>query len=531
MKHQTETYELNLDAAAVDDFSDKIRHFLAKVKCDSKDIIRYAMTVEEIMLNSMADDKEKKVTLTTGSKFRRPFISLSVSGEEQNAFKSDDENSTVLGNEILEKLGLSPMYSYEKNENKYLFRVKKKSLNPFISLMITVGIAVAVGLLGLLMPENIRNIVLENILNPLQQIFLNLVGCIAGPMVFLSVAWGIYGIGDAATLKHIGSKIMKSYLSIPVFFGLFGLVSLPFFKLKIAGAFGDVSGSSELIGMITGIVPKNIVSPFSDGNTIQIIFIAFAVGIALLVTGQKSSRLAKAIEQLNNIAQFFIEIIGKLIIYYVFILVVTMMWSDTSKAVVRMGKFFAVAVPMYVGTTLLYVIYTSLRNRVSIITMLKRTMPIFILGITTASSSTAFGRMDDLCKRQLGIDESLSSFGLPLGMVMCKPFIVFTYMLMTLFFAEHYGVKITPVWMIMLILSSVILSVATPPVPGGAIASYTVIFAQLGIPSEALVLALACDVFLDFLCTASDITTVPLILLNCAQKLKKVDNNILKSKR
>lgn len=145
--------------------------------------------------------------------------------------------------------------------------------------------------------------------------------------------------------------------------------------------------------------------------------------------------------------------------------------------------------------------------------------------------ATAFGRMDDLCKKELGIDQSVASFGLPLGMVMCKPFTVFTYMLMTLFFAEYYSVKITPVWVVMLVVSSVILSFATPPVPGGAIASYTVIFAQMGIPAEALVLALACDVFLDFLCTASDITTVPLVLLNSAQKLKKVDNNILRSKR
>ncbi|MDO4816335.1 MAG: cation:dicarboxylase symporter family transporter [Bacillota bacterium] len=76
-----------------------------------------------------------------------------------------------------------------------------------------------------------------------------------------------------------------------------------------------------------------------------------------------------------------------------------------------------------------------------------------------------------------------------------------------------------------------ILAVATPPIPGGAMASYTVLLTQLGIPIEALAVALACDAVFDFIDTGIDQFLLPYILLNQAGKLGLVDRETLLSRK
>ena len=52
--------------------------------------------------------------------------------------------------------------------------------------------------------------------------------------------------------------------------------------------------------------------------------------------------------------------------------------------------------------------------------------------------------------------------------------------------AEIYGVKISPVWLITALIIAVVLAVATPPIPGGALACYTILLLQLEIPAQAI---------------------------------------------
>ena len=48
-----------------------------------------------------------------------------------------------------------------------------------------------------------------------------------------------------------------------------------------------------LFTMLLGIIPENLFSPFVDGNTLQIIALAVATGIAMLFLGQETDFVAK----------------------------------------------------------------------------------------------------------------------------------------------------------------------------------------------------------------------------------------------
>ena len=68
-----------------------------------------------------------------------------------------------------------------------------------------------------------------------------------------------------------------------------------------------------------------------------------------------------------------------------------------------------------------------------------------------------------------------------------------------------YGVKISPVWLITALIIAVVLAVDTPPIPGGALACYTILLLQLEIPAQAIMIAVAINVILDFFATAVDL--------------------------
>ena len=75
-----------------------------------------------------------------------------------------------------------------------------------------------------------------------------------------------------------------------------------------------------------------------------------------------------------------------------------------------------------------------------------------------------------------------------------------------------------------------ILTVASPPVPGGALACYTIIFSQLGLPDTALEVVLVLDVLFDFLATGFNMTFLQSELLLQANKMQLLDDKILRKR-
>lgn len=528
MRKQSKVFESVICSEAVDECSELLRGFLGECRIDDKDILRYTLTVEEILLNYLTDNEEETyLKLSMGEKVAGYYIQLEIGGAANNVFIDQDEENGVYCGSILRNLSLSPDYRYLGKTNIYSFRIKKKSLNSIVKLMIAIAAALIIGSVGFLFSDALRQSMLDTVVLPLHNAFLDILGCIAGPMIFLSVAWGIYGIGDAATLKNVGRKLIFNYIGV-VFIAVVAafFMCLPVFTLNYSAQSGGGSELSAIVSMLLGIIPKDIFSPFVSGNTLQIILLAAVIGIAMLFLGRKTDYVAQVIEQINYIVQFLIEAIGKLVPYFIFIVVVKSMWSGMMSAVISVYKLFAVFIPVllivFIGMTL----YTALKNKLSPLYLARKGLPTLLVAFVTASSAAAFGSNMKLCRDEYGINDTILSFGLPLGMVTFKPTTAVSFLVLAMFLAEMYGVGVSASWFIVMIICVWILAIATPPIPGGALTAYTVLLAQLGIPAEALAIALACDAVFDFIVTGFDQYMLPMALLNKANYFNMANPNV-----
>lgn len=151
----------------------------------------------------------------------------------------------------------------------------------------------------------------------------------------------------------------------------------------------------------------------------------------------------------------------------------------------------------------------------------------FLIALSTSSSSAAFGTNIESCKA-LGIDKKLINFGVSIGQIIFMPAGAIQFFIVSLCTGQSFGTEITIVWIITSIITCTILAIATPPIPGGGLSCYTILFAQLGIPSAGIALVISIELLMDAFLTACNLAFLQTELILSAKKLNLLDEEKLR---
>jgi len=516
--------------ALCDAIAETVEGFCAEYISDSKELLRYRLSVEDCLLEWLTEDAVGNTLRLSFGKaaLRAPFVDISIDGKPKNPYSENDELG-ALGGSMLRSLGLIPEYSYKNGRNSITFSIKKHDDFSLKKLFLVLLCSAAVGWLGvLLVPHGTLQGIQQNLISPAYNAFFGLLSCIAGPMIFLSVAWGVYGIGDASTLSYVGKKMMSTFIGNDFLVAALGMGLVVFFKLDFSGA-QSMASFSGILEMLFGFFPKNVFSPFIDGNTMQIIFLALAVGVGLIFLRKQTNSVARAIEQINHLLQFFMHCIVKLVPYFVALVIISLFWMDDAGVIVSGWKMLAVLLGAIAAACLGFHIYTSLRRGVPLRLLMKKCFPSFLIALTTASSAACFATNIEISEKRLGINNSVTCFGIPLAMVMNNPISVLNNLVMIMFFAWSYQLQCSVLWLVTAALLCGILAIATPPIPGGGAIAYALLFSQLGIPTEALAIAIALDMITDFFVTSGKMFCMLPALVNVSSKIGMLDTDILRN--
>lgn len=492
---------------------------LTEAETDRKDIIRIRLSLEEILGIWRKKLGETRVSCKTGKKFGRQYIEFALEGRRMNVLEEGED--LFLSNRLLAQAGLTLVYSYQNGENRLLLNPPKKAhLGQMTQLLIAIVSAVCFGFLVRQLPGAAKSGIVM-VTEPFFSMILGMLRAISSPMIFLSVCWGIISIGDLSAVGRIGRQVTKRLiLDTFVLSMITALIICWFFPLSAGGA-GNLSGGIvDIYKMILDIVPPDIVSPFLDGNALQIIFLGVCTGIALLVLGDKVSATQDIVVQANEVVQFLMGLIGKLIPLFVFLSIFSLLQSEFGIGFAGIIKVFCIAVPGCALTVSAYLLMMSARFKTPLISLIKKMLPTYLIGLSTASSAAAFATNLETCEKELGIPRKVVNFAIPLGQVIYKPGGVVGFLTVSLCMAQYYGVEITPVWLVTAVLIVGLLAMAAPPIPGGALTCYTVMFAQLGIPGEAIAVAVAINSVLDFVMTAANLTCLQAEVTFAAAKLE-----------
>ncbi len=530
--YHTENQSFPLTDVGIDAAADFVGDGLEKLGLSRKNALRHRLSTEEVLLHWQTRMGADSFCCCLDRRMGRVMLTLRREGEPADPLsESDGEFDNTLGQQVLANLGLGFTWQYQNSVN--IVSVSQKvgrKLSQLTQVLIAAALALGLGFAGQVLPETWRAMAVKNMLEPLFNAFLGLFACIVGPMMFLSMVWSIVNIGDTRKLGRIGGRLLSRFLIISTLFGGFSLVCV---LLVLRPALDGVQNGSEVlrsvVEMLLGIVPHNIVDPFRDGNTLQILFLGVIVGIAIIALRDRMQVLTQVVEQSNAAIQFILAAISSMTPTFIFLSVLRLAFQET-----LLQSFAGLAQAIVLTVTLSMVeilleVFSLTRLGISPIRAVKKLGSSFLIAVSTASSAAAFPAMMDCCRKKLGIDEKLMNFALPFGSVVFMPHAVALFLVVPLFISQLYGVELTVGSLILCLINAVVLSVAAPPIPGGAVSCFTLMFLQIGIPLEGISLAIAALAVLDFTSTAGQLNALLVQLTHGAHHLGMLDKEILQA--
>lgn len=194
-----------------------------------------------------------------------------------------------------------------------------KSKKIYRQLYFQVIIAISAGvLLGQFYPE------IGEKMKPLGDGFIKLVKMIIAPVIFITLTLGIAHMTDLTKVGRIAVKSMMYFLTfstVALFIGLIiGNLLQPGSGLNIdpANLSDDVSQYQQkahgttITDFLTNIIPETLFSPLVGDNILQILLVSILLGVALVLTKDKSQNIINFMQDLSAPIFKIVHILMKL---------------------------------------------------------------------------------------------------------------------------------------------------------------------------------------------------------------------------
>ena len=144
------------------------------------------------------------------------------------------------------------------------------------------------------------------LLAPIGTLFLNAIKMLIVPLVFVSLVAGITSMQDSAKLGRISLKTIAIYLVTTAFAVSIGLLFGALFSPgegmnMVASGTQEAKQAPSLVSILVGLVPSNPVTAFAEGNILQIIVFAIALGVSMNLVGEKAAPVVRLFDSLAEV--------------------------------------------------------------------------------------------------------------------------------------------------------------------------------------------------------------------------------------
>lgn len=359
------------------------------------------------------------------------------------------------------------------------------------------------------------------VLEPIGALFLNAIKMLIVPLVFVSLVAGITSMQDSAKLGRISVKTIAIYLVTTAFavsIGLlFGTLFTPGEGMQMVASAGlEAQQAPSLISILVGLVPSNPVTAFAEGNILQIIVFAIALGVSMNLIGDKA---APVISLFNSLAETFYkltDLIMRLAPYGVFALIAGVVGSHGAEVLLPLaGVIGVIYLASLAHVLLVYGGLIGLLARLSPLRFFQGTAPALAVAFSTSSSAGTLPVSIECARNNLGVSEGVAGFVLPVGATINMDGTAIYQGVLALFIAQAFGIELNGGQYLMIILTATLGSIGTAGIPGAGLIMLGLVLTSVGLPLEGVALIAGIDRILDMARTtvnvAGDLMTTTLV--------------------
>ena len=383
---------------------------------------------------------------------------------------------------------------------------EKKKLSLATKTFIGFGLGIVI---GLVFGEK------ATIVKPLGTIFLNMIKMIVVPMVFFSITAGVASLGDLKKLRNIGVKVVGLYaLTSALCVGL-GLITANIinpgkgFDLTALSQSTDYEAQAmpSIIDTLIDMFPSNIFTSFTNTNMLQIIVFSVFLGVALIMMGKEGERLLAGVQSCANAMYKITAIVMEFSPIGVCALLADSVGAYGLKIFGPLGKLIlTVYASDVILVLLMYIPMVALLAKFPVKKWLQGIWKVWVVTASTTSSSGSLPITTSVTNDEFGVSSELSSFSLPLGATINMNGGCIYYAAAIVMTAQIYGMNLTPSALVNIIISTVLVAMGCPGVPGGAIIMTTILLTNMGLPLEIVGLIAGIFRLIDMANTTFNVT-------------------------
>lgn len=378
------------------------------------------------------------------------------------------------------------------------------------SLILKITIALVLGVLvGIIFGKDAAYV-----LAPFGELLLRLLQFLIIPLILFTLISGMNQT-DIKDLGRMGGKVSLYYIFSTGFAIVVGIAVATILKpgsgMSLAGEKAvETPDNPGVIHALLNIVPDNIISAFTELNLLGIIFTAIVFGIAIssLRSSEKFSEAGEMIltvfEGLNEAT---LRIMRGVLLYLpigVFAIVAKTIGENGLGTLFSLGEMVVVLYVALIIQIGLYIV-AMLITGVSPIQFFKQArVPMLTAFVTQSSSGTLPLTLE--AARKLNIKKSLYGFSLPFGATVNMDGAAIRIAVSAVFAANIMGDPLQISQMIQIVLIGTLISIGTAGIPGAGIVMIAIVFAQVGLPMEAVGLLTAIDVLVGMGATCLNVT-------------------------
>ncbi len=361
---------------------------------------------------------------------------------------------------------------------------------------------------------------------PIGQIFLRLLFMLVLPLLFSALVVGIAEMGDIRSLKRVGVKTLVYTILLSSIAVVIALVVSNLFRpgdgvdpvlaqqlltnaRENAGAI--ISANAERpsgVAAFLNIIPNNVFAAASANDILAVMFFALVFGIGLLlVNTPQAQRLQETIEGLFHVMMKLIGIVIKLapiaVACFMFNLAALFGWE----LLLRLGAYVGVvllALGLHMFVT--YPLALKLLAGKSPIAFFSEIQEAMVVAFSTSSSNATLPTALRVAEQRLNLPGRVSRFVLTIGATANQNGTAIFEGVTVLFLAQFFGVELTLIQQVTVLLVCILAGVGTAGVPSGSLPVIAIILGMVGVPPEGIGLVLGVDRLLDMCRTTLNVT-------------------------
>ena len=365
----------------------------------------------------------------------------------------------------------------------------------------------------------------DNVAGPVGQIFLRMLLMTVIPLVFASITLGVAQLGDIRKVGRVGARTIAYFLLSTALSAVLGLTLVnlvrpgeglaPAVREQLMATYrsqaeGLQAAGSTRFGIETfvNIVPRNPIQAAAGMDMLGVIFFALVFGAALtLIREEKARPLLRVLDAVGEAIVKIIDLAMKLAPYGVFGLIFVVTSRFGWGLLTQLGLYVAVVLAglfLYasVGLSTLVRVFGGLSPRV----FWKRAWTSVVTAFSTSSSNATLPTNIAVAEKELLIPPKIAGFVLPLGATMNMNGTSLYEGVTVLFLAQVFGIELTLVQQLVVVLMSVLTAVGTAGIPGGSIPLLMMVLKIVGVPMEGIAIILGVDRILDMCRTVLNVT-------------------------